>query len=129
MPFLDGCCSGELELYEPPYESVDEFKVQNNAYSAEYGRGVGVMNFHFRSGTNQFHGDVYDFLRNDAFDAAGHFSPRPSINKQNEFGVTTGGPVYIPKIYNGRNKTFWSATLTWFRFRGAIRTKPPALPR
>jgi Carboxypeptidase regulatory-like domain/TonB dependent receptor len=128
MPFLDGCCNGELESYEPPYESVDEFKMQTNAYSAEYGRGVGVMNFHFRSGTNQFHGDVYDFLRNDALDAAGHFNPSVSINKQNEFGVTTGGPVYIPKVYDGRNKTFWHATMTWFRFRGAIRTSLISVP-
>jgi hypothetical protein len=128
MPFLDGCCNGELESYEPPFESVDEFKVQNNAYSAEYGRGVGVMNFHFKSGTNRFHGDVYDFLRNDALDAAGHFNPTVSINKQNEFGVTTGGPVYIPKVYDGRNKTFWNATMTWFRFRGAIRTSLISVP-
>src|SRR5579875_2395286 len=128
MPFLDGCCSGELEAYEPPYESVGEFKMQNNAYSAEYGGGVGVENFHFKSGTNQFHGDAYDFLRNNALDSRGFFAPSVSINKQNEFGVTAGGPVYIPHVYNGRNKTFWFTSLTWFRFRGAIRTSLISVP-
>src|SRR5258708_34530291 len=106
MPFLDACCNGEFESYEPPYESVDELKMQNDSYPAEYGRGVGVMNFHFKSGTNQLHGDVYDFLRNNALDARGFFAPTVSINKQNEYGVTAGGPVYLPHVYDGRNKTF-----------------------
>jgi hypothetical protein len=128
LPFLDGCCNGEFEQYEPPYESVDEFKMQNNTYSAEYGRGVGVENFHFRSGTNQFHGDVYDFLRNNVLDSRGFYSPTVGINKQNEYGVTAGGPVYIPKVYDGRNKTFWEFTGTWFKFRGAIRTSLTSVP-
>src|SRR5579875_3766403 len=102
--------------------------MQNNAYSAEYGGGVGVENFHFKSGTNQFHGDAYDFLRNNALDSRGFFAPSVSINKQNEFGVTAGGPVYIPHVYNGRNKTFWFTSLTWFRFRGAIRTSLISVP-
>jgi hypothetical protein len=107
---------------KPPFEAVDEFSVEKNSYSAQYGHGSAVENFHYKSGTNAFHGDVYDFLRNNVLDARGQFAPTVGVYKQNEYGVTAGGPLYIPKVYDGRNKTFWAFTYTGFKERGGVST-------
>ena len=63
------------------------------------------------------HGSVFDYLRNDKFDARGFFQPRRAINRQNEFGAVIGGPVVLPKLYDGRNKTFFFFVYSGFRFR------------
>ena len=103
----------------PPYEAIDEFKVLTSVFSAQYGRGQGVKNYHFGQGTNALHGNAFDFVRNTVFDARGFFSPTTPINKQNEFGFTVGGPVVIPKVYNGKNRTFFNVAVDWYKFRGA----------
>lgn len=102
----------------PSEYSVQEFKLQNGLYSAEYGNGSAQVNVAIKSGTNQLHGNAYDFIRNDAFQpdspviAAlnqmhGSQIPTKTPLKQNQFGFTLGGPVIVPKLYNGRNRTFW----------------------
>jgi hypothetical protein len=91
----------------PPIEAVDEFKLQNALYSAEFGMGVGQVSIAMKSGTNELHGSLWDFLRNDALQK---FQPRfhnKTPLKQNQFGFVTGGPVFLPKIYDGRNHTFF----------------------
>jgi len=95
----------------PPYEAIQEFKVQNSLYPVEYGRGFGVLNFSFRSGTNEFHGNVFHFLRNDKLDASGFFNAERPIIRQNEFGGSLGGPVI-------KNKTFFFFSMTGFELRG-----------
>ncbi len=96
----------------PSVDGVQEFKVQTNTYSAEFGRsGSGIINLIFKSGTNQFHGSGYDFLRNSDLDSNSFFSnlngvPLPNF-KRNQFGGSLGGPVYIPKLYKGKDKTFF----------------------
>jgi Carboxypeptidase regulatory-like domain/TonB dependent receptor len=96
----------------PSVDAVQEFKVQTNSYSAEFGRsGSGIINLIFKSGTNQLHGSLYEFLRNSDLDANGFFSnkngvPLPNF-KRNQFGGSVGGPVELPKIYKGRDKTFF----------------------
>jgi hypothetical protein len=96
----------------PSVESVQEFKVQTNEYSAEFGRsGSGVVNLIYRSGTNQFHGSAFDFLRNSDLDCNDFFSNRngtalPNF-KRNQFGGSVGGPLDIPKVYHARDKTFF----------------------
>ena len=98
----------------PSMESVQEMKVQTNAYSAEFGRsGSGIINMIYKSGTNQFHGSMFEFLRNSDLDANSFYSnlngsPLPSF-KRNQFGASAGGPVDIPRLYHGRNKTFFFA--------------------
>jgi hypothetical protein len=98
--------------FQPPPDAIQEFKIQNSDYSAEFGRGTaGVINAVVKSGTNQLHGDLWDYWRNDALDAQSYFSaqqhlPLPEL-RQNQYGGTIGGPVYIPHIYNGHNKTFF----------------------
>ncbi|MBL8290185.1 MAG: TonB-dependent receptor, partial [Bryobacterales bacterium] len=94
----------------PPIEAVAEFKLQNALYPAEFGMGVGQVSIAMKSGTNEVHGSMFDFLRNDALQK---FHPRFQTRtplKQNQFGVVVGGPVYIPKLYDGRNRTFFFAS-------------------
>ena len=91
-------------MIQPSVEALEEFKVQTNAYSAEFGRGNGaIINATIKSGTNQFHGSVYEFLRNEKFDGKNFFDdPATPIApyKQNQFGFTFGGPI-------ARNRTFF----------------------
>lgn len=100
---------------------VQEFKVETNNFSAEYGHAAGgVFNVVTRSGTNEFHGNLYEFFRNTQLNANDWFSnnagnPRAPF-KYNQFGGTLGGPVYIPKLYNGRNKTFFFVSEESVRF-------------
>ena len=96
----------------PSVDSIQEFKVQTNSYSAEFGRSSGgIINLVFKSGTNQLHGSVYEFLRNSKLDANGFFANQrglPLTNfKRNQFGAAAGGPVYLPKLYDGHNRTFF----------------------
>ncbi len=98
--------------YTPSVDAIVEFKVKTNNYSAEYGRSAGaIVSATIKSGTNIYNGDCWEFLRNDVLDANNFFSnaagkPKQPY-KQNQFGCTLGGPVVIPKVYNGRNKTFF----------------------
>lgn len=96
----------------PSVEGVEEFRIQTNAYSAEYGRsGGGILTIATKSGTNQLHGSLFHFLRNSKMDANNWFAnasgSRLAVFQRNEFGASAGGPVIIPKIYNGKNKTFF----------------------
>lgn len=108
----------EAALNTPSVESLTEFTVDTNGFKAEYGQaGGGIMTFASKSGTNQFHGSAYDFLRNDAMDARGFFARTRSIYRQNDYGFTASGPVRIPKVYNGKDKTFYFVSYEGFRNR------------
>ncbi|MBO0860289.1 MAG: TonB-dependent receptor [Chloracidobacterium sp.] len=96
----------------PIPDAIQEFKLQTGDNSAEFGHSVGaVINAVVKSGTNQFHGDLFEFLRNEALNANDFFSNLNGVKRQeyrqNQFGGTIGGPVLIPKLYNGRNRTFF----------------------
>jgi len=117
----------------PSVEALTEFTVDTNGFKAEYGHaGGGVMTFVAKSGTNQFHGSAYEFLRNNDFDANDFFSNRAGkprqIYKQNDFGATVGGPVWIPKIYNGHNKTFFFFSYEGFRNRNGATNATATVP-
>jgi hypothetical protein len=100
----------------PNLDAMEEFKIQTSSYSAELGRlAGGVMNVALKSGGNDFHGALFEFLRNDAFDARNFFNTSKSELRRNQFGATLGGPVLIPKIYNGRNRTFF--LFSWESYR------------
>lgn len=104
--------NGKDFVIQTPVDALSQFKVQTNSYNAEFGRAAGaVLNATVKSGTNQLHGDVWWFVRNDIFDANDTIlnssnKPRPPFSR-NQFGFTLGGPVWIPKIYNGRDRTFF----------------------
>ncbi|MDE1154734.1 MAG: TonB-dependent receptor, partial [Acidobacteriaceae bacterium] len=94
----------------PPPDALQEFVVQTNNYSAEFGHSAGAaLNVLTRSGTNAFHGDAWEYLRNDVLDARNYFarSGRKPAYRQNQFGFAAGGPLIVPKLYNGRDKTFY----------------------
>ena len=102
----------------PSIDAVQEFKAQSGAYSAEFGGSANQINISFRSGTNAYHGTAFEFLRNDAFDAKSRFdsaTARKPLLRQNQFGYTLGGPIVIPKLYNGRDKTFFFANFEGIR--------------
>ncbi|MCX6624505.1 MAG: carboxypeptidase regulatory-like domain-containing protein [Acidobacteria bacterium] len=102
----------------PIIDTIEEFKVQSHNDEARFGGSLGgIVNVVTKSGTNELHGTVWEYLRNDAFDARDYFLPRVTPFKQNQFGVSVGGPVVLPKIYNGRNKTFFMLGYQGFRFR------------
>ena len=107
-------------------DALQEFRVQSSSYSAEYGRGPGgQLSFLTRSGTNDFHGSAYDYFRNGWFDANDWFNSRLHQPKQqlhmNDFGGTLGGPIWIPHLYQGRNKTFFFGS-----YEGLRMTQPVA---
>jgi hypothetical protein len=99
----------------PPYEMVDQFRVIRNTFSARYGMVQGAVDYNMRSGTNQLHGDGFFIDRNSVFDSAGFFptnfnsagTPIAPVDQEADWGGTLGGPVVLPKIYNGHNKTFF----------------------
>ena len=123
--------SGGVLFTYPSVEAIAEFKLLSSNFSAEYGRtGGGFEIFTTKSGTNALHGSVFDYLRNDAFDARGFFARSTPVNRQNEYGFALGGPVLLPKLYDGRNKSFFHVVYSGFRFRqgatNTLTTIPPA---
>lgn len=108
----------------PPPDAIEEFKLQNGDFSAEFGHSTGgIVNAVVRSGTNHLHGDLWEYLRNTILDANDYFAnqagqARPAYH-QNQFGGTIGGPVYIPKLYNGKDKTFF-----FFDYQGTRASTP-----
>lgn len=128
--FLDGVSNtaavhNEISVV-PMADSVLEFRVETNALKAEYGQTAGgVVNAVTRSGGNELHGSLYEFLRNDALDARNAFSTQPDprtgrikqVLRYNQYGGTAGGPVYIPKLYDGRNRTFFFTGWEQWRWR------------
>jgi Carboxypeptidase regulatory-like domain len=99
-------------VYVPSVDAVQEFKIQTNSFTAQYGWSTGnVINVVTKTGTRSLHGDVYEFFRNDALDANGYFNnysglPRAALHR-NQFGASLGGPVYLPHVYRQRDKTFF----------------------
>jgi hypothetical protein len=124
---LDGINNNTTDNNQAPVlpspDAIAEFKVQSNLQPAEFGRGLGgTINISLRSGTNNFHGVAFEFMRNDKLDANNFFNvgrARPPF-QQNQFGVAVGGPIYIPKVYNGRNRTFFFADYQGTRIRKGL---------
>lgn len=110
--------TGASYAIQPSVDAVQEFKVQTNGYSAEFGRGNGaVLNAAIKSGTNNFHGTVFEFLRNDKLDARNAFEVKRGAYQRNQFGVTFGGPVVVPHHYNGRGHSFFFVDYEGLRIR------------
>lgn len=134
--YLDGAESQSQRRNDPAMngisvEAIDEFKVQSSSYSAEYGRmSNGIINWATKSGTNELHGSVFEFFRNEKLDARG-FTLGPGVRgerRQNNPGFSVGGPVVLPKIYDGRNKLFFFAAYEYANFHGPAPTNVVTVP-
>ena len=113
----------------PSLDAITEFTVETNGFKAEYGQaGGGAINFISKSGTNDLHGTLYEYARNDAFDARSHFQAKKQVYKQHDFGGTVGGPVWIPKLYNGKNKSFFFFSYEAFRNRNGASSARNTVP-
>ena len=115
---MDNGSNATLNVY-PSLEAIAEFKVLTSNYGAQYGRnGSGTVEVETKSGTRSFHGAVYEFLRNDAFNASDYFQREVLPYKKNDFGYAVGGPVFIPGLYNkNKDKTFFFWSQEWRRNR------------
>lgn len=124
---LDGMLNTDQALNTPAtmlsIDAIQEFKVLSETYSAQYGFSANQISIVTKGGTNDLHGAVFEFDRNDAFDAKNFFQGPTAPNaelRQNQFGFVVGGPVDLPKLYDGRNKTFWLANYEGWRVRQGI---------
>jgi hypothetical protein len=126
---------GNQTYINPPYEMVNEFRVNSSTFEATYGVGQGAVTYNMASGTNRIHGDGFDILRNQLFDSDGFFPtyfrpdghPAPPVDQQNDYGFTVSGPVILPKLYSGTDRTFFLFSSDWFRqnqAQAAIGTVP-----
>ena len=119
---LDGITNTDIDfntyILQPSVDALQEFKVQSGIYPAEFGREAGQVNVSTKPGTNTYHGTVFEFLRNDKLDAkdydfasatrtATNPPPKKAPYRQNQYGYTLGGPVQIPKLFNGKNRLFF----------------------
>src|SRR5215471_13769514 len=123
---IDGINSVDTDagvlIFFPPVDSIQEFKVQTSSAPAGFGGGQGIINVIYKTGANQFHGAAYEFLRNSALDAKNFFdsptNPIPPF-KLNQFGFNVGGPVIVPKLFNGKDRLFFFADYEGKRVRQA----------
>ncbi len=112
VEFYGGSQAGSNASITPPPDAIQEFKLQSGDYSAEFGHSTGaVVNAVVKSGGNRVRGDLWEYVRNNDFDANEYFAKQAGLPRapyhQNQFGGTIGGPVFFPKLYDGRNKTFF----------------------
>ncbi len=124
--YLDGAEFGQMRTVgslnesAPPVDAVREFRVTTTMLPAEYGHsGPAAGLFSIRSGTNQLHGSIYEYFRNNYLDGQPWGAVSKVYTRQNEFGATIGGPVVIPRLFDGRNKTFFFFSYGGSRKSGA----------
>lgn len=137
---LDGIANSDVDFntytFLPSIDALQEFKVQTGIYSAEFGREAAQVNISTKSGTNEYHGVLFDFIRNNKLDARPFgFTrqvPESAPFKWNQFGFTLGGPVRIPKLFNGKNRLFFMSNYEGHRLRNQtqrVYSTPPAAMR
>jgi hypothetical protein len=137
---IEGISLGRMDLqggsnneFSPSADSVSEFKLQTGLVGAQYSGGqTSVANFVTKSGTNELHGSGYFYIQNDALRANGYNNNANNIKrqpfKQDNYGYTIGGPVYLPKVYNGKSRTFFFHNLERTRVRNFVSTTFSTLP-
>jgi len=136
---LDGMPNqnGDKVAFIPPTDAVSEFRIMTNAYDSQYGRQAGAtLNVSLKSGGKQYHGNIYEFNRNDYFGANTFQANRSGLAKSptryNLYGGTLGGPVWLPKLYKGKEKTFFFVSWEGIRNkdpRAGVRSLPDSLER
>jgi hypothetical protein len=130
---------GYTTNFNPPFEMVQEFRVERSTFAAQFGLGQGALTYQMASGTNRYHGDLFEINRNSFFDSAGYFNnkfhsstPGVPTDHENNYGFTIGGPISIPKLYNGRDRTFGHYSQEWYKQNNEdtdVSTVPTALEK
>jgi Carboxypeptidase regulatory-like domain len=115
IPMAQSETQGFQTIWNPPFELVNQFDVLRSSFSAQYGLAAGVITYQTASGTNEFHGDGFELIRNDFFDAKGAYNPTVPVDREHNYGFSIGGPVWIPKVYNGKDRTFFHLSFEWYR--------------
>jgi len=134
IPAVQSETQGMQTNINPPFEMISQFSVLQNVFPAQYGLAQGVAQYQFATGTNKLHADAFEILRNNFFDAKGanpqldsNGNPVVANDKENNYGFSVSGPVMIPKLYDGRNKTFFYTSADFYRFNQGI-TSPISVP-
>ena len=114
---------------QPSAEAIQEVAVQTSNFAAEFGQvGGGLFNATMKSGTNQFHGSLYDYNVNEAYNAAQPYTGLRNRARRNDYGGSLGGPVWIPKLYNGKNRTFFFWNFEQYRETQVVSTTTVTVP-
>jgi hypothetical protein len=127
---------GTAAQNQPSVDSIQEFAIQTSNYAAEYGQvGGGFFNVTMKSGTNQFHSSAYDYFVNEVFNAGNPYTGAPAgtgnpraRNRRTDYGFTLGGPMWIPKVYNGHDRTFFFFNWEQYREKVAINNQLETVP-
>ena len=127
---------GTAAQNQPSVDSIQEFAIQTSNYAAEYGQvGGGFFNVTMKSGTNLFHGSAYDYFVNEVFNAGNPYTGAPvgtgnprARNRRTDYGFTLGGPVWVPKVYNGHDRTFFFFNWEQYREKVAINNQLETVP-
>src|SRR5579883_705290 len=115
IPMAQSETQGFQTIWNPPFDLVNQYTILRNSFGAQYGLAQGVVTYQTASGTNQFHGNAFEIIRNNFFDARGAVNPTVAVDRENNYGFSLGGPVIIPKLYNGKNRTFFYLSMEWYR--------------
>lgn len=125
IPVAQPETEGYTTNFNPPFEMVSEFRVERSTFAAQFGLGQGALTYQMATGTNRYHGDLFEINRNNLFDSVGFFNGkdwntgnihnRPPDDHENNYGFTVGGPIRIPHLYDGRDKTFGHYSQEWFK--------------
>jgi hypothetical protein len=125
---------GYTTNFNPPFELVEEYRVERSTFSAQYGLGQGALTYQMKSGTNHYHGDAFEINRNSFFDSVGFFNGPswggktiPPRDNENNYGFSVGGPISIPRLYDGRNRTFGNYSQEWYK-QNNENTNPSTVP-
>jgi len=132
IPVPQSETAGYTSNFNPPFELVNEFRVERSTFSAQYGLAQGAVTYQMASGTNAIHGDAFLIDRNTYFDAKGYYNDTTPADKENNYGFTVAGPVVIPHLYNGHDKTFFHFSLDFSKVVSAntsFGTVPSALEK
>jgi hypothetical protein len=137
IPVVQPETEGYTTNFDPPFEMVQEFRVQQTTFSAQYGLGQGALSYQMATGTNHYHGDLFEINRNSFFDSVGFFNgpnfnpdntgDTPPTDHENNYGFTVAGPLSIPHIYNAKDKTFFHYSQEWFK-QITENTSPSTVP-
>ncbi len=121
-----GFLAGYTAIGQAGVDAIQEVAVQSSNYAAEYGAAGAIVNATMKSGTNQLHGSIYDYAANDILNAAQPYTGLNSPTRRHDYGLTVGGPVWIPKLYNGTNKSFFFFSFEEFHENVEVSTIPAA---